>query len=151
MKEQLFPRGRADEAKLEGVIGEMVTSPAMESLPYLPEDQTFIPNCQHFFCRHHFYSDKEHHIHPSSVWKILICSVKRKHERRFAKGKKTNTLNASTRTDNITEHYKVTGGSIQIASWFPGQDHCLLFSTSIGWWRRFSPKQARTCNLYSEP
>ena len=129
----------------------------MESLPYLPEDQTlhWIPNCQHF-CRHHFYSDNEHHIHLIQFGKLSYASsVKGKMKDCQVKGKKKkkNTgkcfLQARTDTEqNITRSqdavFRLPPGSLVriIAS--------LLYKFKMVE-KIFHSKQAGICILYSEP
>lgn len=149
--------------KLGGVIGEMViTSNGVPANTFLKTKlfigyQTlhWIPNCQHF-CRHHFYSDNEHHIHlihfgkcsyASSVkGKMKDCQVKGK------KKKKTRKCFLQARTD--TEQNNITRSQEAVLRLPPSSLARVIASLFYKYEmveKIFHSKQAGTCILYSEP
>lgn len=125
----------------------------MESLPYLPENQTlhWIPSCQHF-CRHPFYSDNEHHIHLTHFGKLSYASsVKGKMKDCQVKGKKkkkTRKCFLQARTD--TEQNNIIRSQYSDCLLVPWPGSLPLFSTSMRWWRRFFTQSRQGLAFYTQ-
>ena len=147
--------------KLEGVIGEMViTSNGVPANTFLKTKlfigyQTlhWIPNCQHF-CRHHFYSDNEHHIHLIHFGKCSYASsVKGKMKDCQVKGKKKKKhVNVSSKQELTQNRTTLQGHRRQYSDCLlvPWPGSLPLFSTSMRWWRRFFTQSRQGLAFYTQ-